>query len=65
MIDWSRCPDVESVHGRCSGAWVVRGTRVMVQGIIGNAADCSPQEMAGPDICPKLWLGLCGGLWDV
>jgi hypothetical protein len=22
QIDWTNCPDVESVPGRCSGAWV-------------------------------------------
>ena len=46
MIDWSQCPEVESVPGRCSGAWVVKGTRVMVQGIIDNAEDCSAEEIA-------------------
>jgi uncharacterized protein (DUF433 family) len=49
-IDWSHCPDVESVPGRCSGAWVVKGTRVLVQGILDNAEDCTPEEIAGPDI---------------
>jgi uncharacterized protein (DUF433 family) len=45
--DWSRCPDVESVPGRCSGAWVVKGTRVLVQGILDNAADgCTAEEIA-------------------
>ena len=49
-IDWSRCPDVESVPARCGGAWVVKGTRILVQGIIDNAEDCSAEEIAGPDI---------------
>jgi uncharacterized protein (DUF433 family) len=35
-IDWSRCPDAESVPGRCSGAYVVKDTRVMVEGILDN-----------------------------
>jgi uncharacterized protein (DUF433 family) len=30
-IDWTNCPDVESVPGRCSGAWVVKDSRVMVE----------------------------------
>ena len=34
MIDWSQCPDVESVEGRCSGAWVAKDSRVMVQSCI-------------------------------
>ena len=47
MIDWSKCPDAESVPGRCSGAWVVRGTRVIVEScILGNAEDCSAEEVA-------------------
>jgi hypothetical protein len=47
MIDWSRCPDVESVEGRCSGAWVVKDSRVIVEScILGNAEDCSAEEIA-------------------
>ena len=34
QIDWTNCPDVESVPGRCSGAWVVKGTRVPVQAVL-------------------------------
>jgi uncharacterized protein (DUF433 family) len=26
-LDWSRCPAVESVLGKVSGAWVLKGTR--------------------------------------
>ena len=46
MIDWSRCPDVESVPGRCGGAWVAKDSRVMVEGILENAEDASPEEVA-------------------
>jgi uncharacterized protein (DUF433 family) len=45
-IDWSQCPDVESVPGRCSGAWVAKDSRVMVEGILENAEDCSVEEVA-------------------
>ena len=46
MIDWSNCPDVESVSGRCSGAWVVKNSRVIVETcILGNAEDCTPEEI--------------------
>jgi uncharacterized protein (DUF433 family) len=45
-IDWSQCPDVESVPDRCSGAWCVKGTRVMVQGIIDNAEDFTAEQIA-------------------
>jgi uncharacterized protein (DUF433 family) len=47
MIDWSQCPDAESVPGRCSGAWVAKDSRVMVEGILDNAdAGCSAEEIA-------------------
>jgi uncharacterized protein (DUF433 family) len=47
VIDWSRCPDVESVPGRCGGAWVVKNSRVIVETcILGNAEDCTPEEIA-------------------
>jgi uncharacterized protein (DUF433 family) len=47
-IDWTTCPDVESVTGRCSGAWVVKGTRVMVESCIldNYAADETPRSIA-------------------
>jgi uncharacterized protein (DUF433 family) len=47
MIEWTQCPHVESVPDRCSGAWVVKGTRVIVEScILGNAEDCSAEEIA-------------------
>ena len=47
-IDWSKCPDVESVPGRCSGAWVVKDTRVMVESCILDhyASDLTPLQIA-------------------
>jgi uncharacterized protein (DUF433 family) len=45
-VDWTTCPDVESVPDRCSGAWVVKGTRVLVQGILDTAEDASADEIA-------------------
>ena len=35
-LDWSRCPAVESVPGRMSGAWVFKGTRMPVQTVFAN-----------------------------
>lgn len=58
MINWSQCPDAESVPGGLSGAWVVCGTRIPVQAILNNAEDCSPEEIAGPDIFPDLDMGV-------
>ena len=39
-------PDIERHPDRCSGAWCVTGTRVMVQGILDNAADFTAEEIA-------------------
>ena len=38
-LDWSACPAVESVHGKVSGAWVFRGTRLPVATIFENLED--------------------------
>jgi uncharacterized protein (DUF433 family) len=35
-LDWSQCPAVESVPGRVSGAWVLRGTRTPVKVLFEN-----------------------------
>ena len=35
-LDWSRCPAVERVRGKVSGAWVLRGTRMPVSVIFEN-----------------------------
>jgi uncharacterized protein (DUF433 family) len=35
-LDWSQCPDVESIPGKVSGAWVLRGTRMPVSAIFEN-----------------------------
>ncbi|PYY04391.1 MAG: DUF433 domain-containing protein [Acidobacteria bacterium] len=38
-LDWSKCPAVESVPGRLSGAWVFRGTRIPVSAVFENLED--------------------------
>ena len=45
-IDWSQCPDVERTPGKCSGAWCVKGTRVMVACILDNAEDFTAAQIA-------------------
>jgi uncharacterized protein (DUF433 family) len=35
-LDWSQCAVVESVPGKVSGAWVLRGTRMPVATIFEN-----------------------------
>jgi uncharacterized protein (DUF433 family) len=47
MVDWSNCPDVESIPGRCSGAWVAKGSRIPADFIIDQAEDgFSAEEIA-------------------
>src|SRR5256885_12237023 len=36
ILDWSKCPAVESVPGRRSGAWVFRDTRMPVATVFEN-----------------------------
>ena len=35
-LDWSQCSAVESVPGKVSGAWVLKGTRMPVSAIFEN-----------------------------
>jgi uncharacterized protein (DUF433 family) len=35
-LDWSQCPAVESIPGRVSGAWVLKGTRTPVKVLFEN-----------------------------
>jgi uncharacterized protein (DUF433 family) len=35
-LDWSQCPAVESVPGKVSGVWVLKGTRMPVSAILEN-----------------------------
>jgi uncharacterized protein (DUF433 family) len=35
-LDWSRCPAVESIPGKVSGAWVFKGTRMPVATVFEN-----------------------------
>lgn len=35
-LDWSQCPAAESIRGKLSGAWVLRGTRMPVSVIFEN-----------------------------
>lgn len=36
QLDWSQCAAVESIPGKVSGAWVLKGTRMPVQTIFEN-----------------------------
>ena len=47
-LDWAKCPVVESVPGKLSGAWVFRGTRIAVAAIFENLEDgLSMDEVVG------------------
>jgi uncharacterized protein (DUF433 family) len=50
MIDWSRSPDVESIPGKVSGQWVIKGTRVPAQAVIDNAEDGFTAEQIATEI---------------
>lgn len=46
-MDWSGCPEVESIPGKMSGAYLVRGTRIPADSVISNARDgYSPEQLA-------------------
>lgn len=38
-LDWSRCPAVESIPGKVSGAWVFKDTRMPVAAVFENLED--------------------------
>jgi uncharacterized protein (DUF433 family) len=38
ILDWSQCPAVESIPGKVSGAWLLRGTRMPAKTIFENLA---------------------------
>jgi uncharacterized protein (DUF433 family) len=44
-LDWSQCPAVESIPGKVSGAWVLRGTRVPVSAIFENLKTSPIEEI--------------------
>jgi uncharacterized protein (DUF433 family) len=44
-LDWSKCPAVESIPGKRSGAWVFRGTRTPVSTVFENLQDMSVDEL--------------------
>ena len=36
VLDWSQCPAVESIPGKVSSAWVLKGTRTPVKVLFEN-----------------------------
>lgn len=46
LLDWSQCPAIESIPGRVSGAWVLKGRCMPAQTIFENLeAGLSVQEI--------------------
>jgi len=39
ILDWSQCPEVESIPGKVSGAWVFRDSRMPVKLVFENLQD--------------------------
>jgi uncharacterized protein (DUF433 family) len=39
MLDWNKCPAVERITGKVSGAWLFKGTRVPVTTLFENLED--------------------------
>jgi uncharacterized protein (DUF433 family) len=54
-LDWSKCPAVESVPDKMSGAWVFKGTRMPVQTVFENLeAGLSVEEITEVfDVTPE------------
>ena len=45
-LDWSGCPAVERVPGKVSGQWIVKGTRILADGVLENAeAGYTPEQL--------------------
>lgn len=53
-IDWSKCPVLESIAGKVSGAWVFKGTRVPVWAVMDSLKDLPASRIAEdyPSITP-------------
>lgn len=51
-IDWTSCPDLERVPGRCGGDWTIVGTRILATCVTENMEDASPEEI--DDMFPGL-----------
>ncbi len=53
-IDWTDCDDVERVPGKVSGQPIVKGTRILAQGVFENAEDGLTPEFIAEEIFPGL-----------
>jgi uncharacterized protein (DUF433 family) len=53
-IDWTGCDDVERIPGKVSGQPIVKGTRILAQGVVDNAEDGYTPEQIVAEIYPSL-----------
>ena len=58
-MDWFQGPDVERILGEVSGQWIVKGTRILVDGVIDNSDDNTPEEIA-TELFPGLGIDRAG-----
>jgi hypothetical protein len=49
-LDWSKCPVVESVPGKVSGARVLKGTRLQSKPASNKLANSSERTVASADL---------------
>jgi uncharacterized protein (DUF433 family) len=54
MIDWTDCPDVERIPGKVSGQHIVKGTRLLAEGVVINAESGMTPEQIANEIFPGL-----------
>jgi len=45
-LDWSQCPAIESIPGKCGGRWLLKNTRMPVQIVFENLASLSMRGIA-------------------
>ncbi len=44
MIAWSTCPAVKQIHGKISGAWIFKNTRVPLSLLFANSGGGTIEE---------------------
>lgn len=56
-MDWSGCPIVERASGKVSGQWIVRGTRILADGLLENA----DEGFSAAALASEVYEGLSAG----
>jgi uncharacterized protein (DUF433 family) len=58
-LDWSKCPAVDSIPGKRSGAWVFKGTRMPVSTVFENLESGASSEEV------MEWFDVSGSRWSL